>query len=364
MRRLLIALLISALALVTPSANAFHTVEKLASAGALAAPGLLVMDSGEMRVLVENKPDSTRIPASVLKLLTMTVALAYLQPEQRFTTSIWNTEAENEFVIRGSLDPFLSTSRYNAKKYGYSYLPYLVNKAEVDSFKKIKIYYEGLYPKDVENLALSLKNRGIKVTLVKVPSSQADELDKEQLAKIDSPPLSKIISHTIMWSDNLIADRLANAAARSAGNEIDGAGLTETYKDVMSAIGVKSEGLEVRDGSGLSKKNRVSARTIVELLIAIEKDPKYSSIIEGLPIAGETGTLRNRFAKAPGAIGAVRAKSGWVNRSVTLAGYAQSGEKEYVFAILADGVRPTLTSRNAARRAMDKLLETVVKGDH
>jgi D-alanyl-D-alanine carboxypeptidase/D-alanyl-D-alanine-endopeptidase (penicillin-binding protein 4) len=60
----------------------------------------------------------------------------------------------------------------------------------------------------------------------------------------------------------------------------------------------------------------------------------------------------------------VRAKTGWVNNSVTLAGYVKSGDKEYAFAILADGITPSLKNRNRARAAMDKLLETIVKGDH
>ena len=47
-----------------------------------------------------------------------------------------------------------------------------------------------------------------------------------------------------------------------------------------------------------------------------------------------------------------------------MAGYVESGNQEYAFAILADGITPNLRSRNAARRTMDKLLEVVVKGSH
>jgi D-alanyl-D-alanine carboxypeptidase len=140
--------------------------------------------------------------------------------------------------------------------------------------------------------------------------------------------------------------------------------LTATYKETLTTLEISSDGLVIRDGSGLSKKNQVSARTIVELLTVIRNDIRFISIYAGLPIAGKTGTLKNRFEKAPGAIGQVRAKTGWVNNSVTLAGYAVSGEKEYAFAILADGITPTLKGRNAARRAMDRLLETIVMGDH
>ena len=364
MRRLLILVLAPYLAIFAPTAHALHTVEKRAAASALAQPGLLVLDSSDLRVLAENKPDSTRVPASVLKLLTATVAIQYLGTDLRYATTIWRTDVGNEFLIRGALDPFLTTSRYISDKYGHGYLPSLINKSGASELKKLKIYYEGLYPKDVYNLSVALKNRGIKSTFVKVTNSKAAEIGKEELATLDSKPFSKIISHVIMWSDNLVADRLASAATRSAGYEDDGAGLTATFKAVMSGLGVSNQGLKIRDGSGLSKKNQVTARTVVELLIAIKKDPKFASIIAGLPIAGKSGTLEKRFEKAPGAIGMVQAKTGWVNRSVTLAGYAKSGEKEYVFAILADGITPTLKARNAARRAMDKLLETIVMGDH
>ena len=364
MRRFLILVLAPYLAVITPTAHALHTVEKRAAATALAAPGLLVMDSSDMRVLVENKPDSTRVPASVLKLLTATVAIQYLGADARYATTIWRTENEKEFLIRGSLDPFLSTSRYISDKYGHSFLPKLINKAEIGELKKVKINYEGLYPKDVYNLSVSLKARGIKSEFVKVTKDEASALATEEIATLNSPTLGKMVTYLTLWSDNLLSDRLADKATRLVGYEADGPGLTQVYKGVLAGLGVSSQGLKIRDGSGLSKKNQVSARTVVELLIALKKDPKFASIIAGLPIAGKSGTLEKRFEKAPGAIGMVQAKTGWVNRSVTLAGYAKSGEKEYVFAILADGITPTLKARNAARRAMDKLLETIVMGDH
>lgn len=364
MRRLLILVLVSYLAVVAPPAHALHTVEKRAAATALASPGLLVVDSAEMRVLVENKPDSTRVPASVLKLLTATVAIQYLGSDVRYATSIWRTNERNEFLIRGSLDPFLTTSKYIADKYGHSFLTSLINKSGASEYKNLKIYYEGLYPRDISNLTVSLKNQGIKSTFVKVKAAQAQQLGTEEVVTLNSKPFSKIISHVILWSDNLVADRLANAATKSAGYKADSAGLTTTFKAVLSGLGVSSQGLQVMDGSGLSKENQVSARTVVELLVALKKDPKFAPIIAGLPVAGKSGTLEKRFEKAPGAIGKVQAKTGWVNRSVTLAGFAKNGEKEYAFAILADGITPTWKSRNAARRAMDKLLEIIVTGDH
>lgn len=364
MRRLLTIFLSLLCTFSSVSAHSLDTIAKRSGSAALASPGLLVIDQGDKTVLAENAPNSTRVPASVLKLLTAVVAIQYLGADTRYATSIWKTENENEYLIRGSFDPFLTTNRAIAEKYGHKYLPTLINKANSGGNRKINILYQGLYPKDIYNLSTNLKARKIKAKFTKISKARANSLGKEEIYSITSTPLSRMISHLTLWSDNLVADRLANTATRSVGYPTDGKGLTTTFKSVLSGMGVTSEGLKIRDGSGLSKANRVSARTVVELLMAIRNDPRFISIYEGLPISGETGTLVKRFTKAEGAIGQVKAKTGWVNRSVTLAGYVKSGEKEYAFAILADGITPTLQSRNRARTAMDKLLEAIVKGDH
>jgi len=363
-RRLLAISVALLLSLSSENALALHTIEKRASATALSSPGMLFMESTELKVLSENKPDSLRVPASVLKLLTAVVAIENLGTETRFTTSVFSMANKDELLIRGSRDPFLTTSRAIADKYGHKYLPYLISKGNPDNLKKIKIFYEGLYPKDLYNLSVAMKNRKIKAKLIEVSSAQADEIGRDELASLTSAPISKMIEHLTLWSDNLVADRLADAAARKVGNPTTGKGLTATYKEVLNNLGIATEGLKIRDGSGLSKSNQVSARMIVDTLMLIRKDEKFKSIYDGLPIAGETGTLVKRFEKAPEAKGKVRAKTGWVNNSVTLAGYVKSGDKEYAFAILADGITPSLKNRNRARAAMDKLLETIIKGDH
>jgi len=322
------------------------------------------MDEAELKVLTENKPDSLRIPASVLKLLTSIVVIQNLGTDARFTTSVWKMANDDEILIRGGRDPFLTTSRAIADKYGHKYLPALITKANPNELKKLKIFHEGLYPKDIYNLTVAMKNRKIKAKFIEVSSAQADEIGKEEIASLTSEPISKMIEHLTLWSDNLVADRLADKAARTAGKSTTSKGLTATYKEALMGLGITTDGLEVRDGSGLSKENRVSARMIVEALMLIRKDAKFKSIYDGLPVAGETGTLVKRFSKTPEAKGNVRAKTGWVNNSVTLAGFVKSGEKEYAFAILADGITPTLKNRNRARSAMDKLLEAIVKGDH
>lgn len=348
-----------------PSAFALHSLAKYVNSTSLANPGLLVINPGDGKVLTENKPDSLRVPASVLKLVSTTTALYYLGPDKTFTTSIWSTSSSDTFVIRGSLDPWLTSNSSVSKKNNQRYLPYLIAKANTKNKKSLTLYYEGLYEKDLTDLAVALRGKGIRFKATKITDEVADQKSKTELAMMTSAPVSEMVSFAIMWSVNTLADRLGKAAARKIGNPTDPEGLTKTFVAALTNLGIDTKGLKVEDGSGLSKANRISARTLVSLLSKIRNDERFLSIYEGMPVSGISGTLKKRFQEtAPNAIGHVHAKTGWVNHSVTMAGYVDDGETEYVFAILADGITPTFKARNAARAAMDKLLGVIVTGNH
>jgi D-alanyl-D-alanine carboxypeptidase/D-alanyl-D-alanine-endopeptidase (penicillin-binding protein 4) len=364
-RAISLFLLSLGLAMSAQPAQALHTFEKWSNSTKLANPGLLIIDSQSLEIVTENKAETPRIPASVLKLISATAALHFLGPDTTYETSIWRTELSDTFVLRGSLDPWLTSSKYLSNKNGQRYLPQLINKVGADRSKKIEVLYEGLYLQDINELSLKLKSEGKRVTFTKVSKSDSLDFAQEKIFGFASPPLSEMVKHTILWSDNRLANRLGESAAKSIGFKPSAKGLTKTFRLALNEVGVDSLDLIAKDGSGLSKQNAVSARTVVELLVATRTNPRFESLYNGMPVSGKTGTLQKRFINtAPEAIGQVKAKTGWVNNSVTLAGFAYHGEREYVFAILADGIRPTLQSRNAARKAMDKLLGALVKGGH
>lgn len=345
--------------------HALHSLEKYINSKSLASPGLLVLNPADGKVIAQNSPDSLRIPASVLKLISTSAALHFLGPEKTFTTTIYSTEKSSTFVVKGGLDPWLTSNSTLAKRNGQKYLPTLINKANSANKKKITVYYSGLYEKDITNLKTYLRSKKIIGTFKKVDSAKVKELAIEEQASLTSEPITEMVKFAIMWSDNTLADRLGKAAARKLGYPTDSDGLQKTFEQAMSELGVETKGMKVFDGSGLSKSNRVSAKTFVELLIKIRNNPRYESIYEGMPVGGLTGTLQKRFVEtAPNAIGHVHAKTGWVNRSVTMAGYVDDGENEYAFAILADGINPTWKSRKDARAAMDRLLGVIVRGNH
>lgn len=102
-----------------------------------------------------------------------------------------------------------------------------------------------------------------------------------------------------------------------------------------------------------------------ELLYKIRKDARYNLLYEFMPLGGVSGTLRSRFlTTAPQAIGLVRAKTGSLNGTVTLAGYVESVDREYIFVILADkiprGTRANLKAREAIDRILGKIAAPII----
>jgi PBP4 family serine-type D-alanyl-D-alanine carboxypeptidase len=134
-------------------------------------------------------------------------------------------------------------------------------------------------------------------------------------------------------------------------------GVDKVFRDLLEGMQIDATKLVVADASGLSRKNKVTAKLMAEFLYKIRLDEKYAIIYSSLPVGGVSGTLRSRFlTTAPSAIGLVRAKTGTLNGTATLAGYVQSTDREYVFVTLADEIPSGNTALNRARAAIDRVL--------
>ena len=173
MRKSLIAILSIALLILTATpSQALHTLDKYINAKSLAAPGLLIINPNDGKVIAENAPESLRVPASVLKLISTSAALHFVGPEKTYTTRIFSTDKSTTFVLRGSLDPWLTSNLTLSKKNGQKYLPGLVTKANTKNKKTLTIYYSGLFEKDTKDLGLNFRKKGIRITFKKVDSDR------------------------------------------------------------------------------------------------------------------------------------------------------------------------------------------------
>ena len=337
---------------------------RITAGSALADPSVIVIDQLTGEVVFQMNSNSPRKPASVMKIYTAAAALTYLKPDQRFTTSVWLGIEKKSIVIQGSLDPWFSLNSDQAKKMGRTSLPRIeynslsaLRDANKGSIRNSTIYYSDLYSKDVAYIKSFYKKRGINATMVKVNSLEAQALSTERILTSESPELQKILAFTLTWSDNLLAERIARLASRAAGHSLSDKGVAQTFAEMLDDLGVDHKGLVIRDASGLSRENRVTANQVSQLLIKIRSDSRFAPLLSGLPISGLTGTLKKRFVEtAPEAIGLVKAKTGTLNGTTNLAGYVEAGDREYIFVIIADRLKRTYSAANLARKTVDKVL--------
>ena len=102
-----------------------------------------------------------------------------------------------------------------------------------------------------------------------------------------------------------------------------------------------TDGIVLLDGSGFSGGNRVSARTLVGALQYARGQAWFNAFYDGLPVAGVddvdvAGTLAKRLVGTPAA-GNLRAKTGTLNVSRSLAGYVTGADgRPYAFAIIGN----------------------------
>lgn len=367
---LFLAIALVATVLTQPSATAsdFSSVasvfSQLTKSSTLANPAVMVVDKATGEVVYQSNSGSPRKPASLLKLVTATAAYTYLSPGDSYTTSLWQGIDSKTVVIQGSLDPWISYDHKVATKMKRTSLSAIQWSAisfleanNGDSLKGTQILYSNLYPQDVAFIQKYLKYRKVKTELKKSTASLAVNQSTTLITASTSPRLSRIIDWTLTWSDNLLADRIARAAAGGAGFSRDYEGVELTFKQLLTELNINADALVVKDGSGLSKANRVTALQISQLLQAISKDPKYVQLIKGLPIGGITGTLADRFIEtAPTAVGLVRAKTGTLNGTTNLAGFIESGDHEYNFVIISDHHSKSYTITKRVRAIVDRIL--------
>ena len=338
--------------------------EELLSKPSLSNPAMVLIDGTSGEIVYEKNAFSQRKPASVMKVFAGAVAIKYLDMQSRFTTNISLGVNEKTLVIQGSNDPWISLSHSVAKKMDRASLPYLafntlsaVKKSNNGSLKGITILYSKLYSQDVSNLKAFWAKRGFKPVMKAVSSDETLLNANEFIVGDQSPEVYKILDYMMLWSENNLAERLARLASRAAGNSFNDKGVAEEFEALLVEYGIDSSKLVTKDASGLSKENRVTATMMGQLLYQLRKDPKYTPLYNSLPIGGISGTLRSRFlTTAPNAVGLVRAKTGTLNGTVTLAGYVESTDREYVFVTLADDISRGNAASDKARAAIDRIL--------
>ncbi len=330
----------------------------------LGDPGVILIDRATGEVIYESGSTKIRTPASVLKLTSAAAIAMTLDANTVFKTAIYKTEKRGVFVIWGENDPWITSNAKYRDANKRAYMPKLIKAAFASDkkLKKITLIYKGVNNSDIYYAKKALKRRASVAYKPLSKDIEVESLITEKISQVESPPLSKMIRFALLYSDNVLSQRLVMLATGRNGYPLNKDGLNDMVTEKLTSLGVDTTGMKLVDGSGLGGSNRISAVTVSQLLLKIRSEPQLKVVYDSLPVGGESGTLIGRYhTTAPQAVGVVKAKTGSTRHTVSLAGYTTSGEKEYVFVVIADGVGRTKRLQNAARSAIDRMLGTITK---
>ncbi len=194
-------------------------------------------------------------------------------------------------------------------------------------------------------LAETLRSAGISVT-GSVQRDRSQRADFAQHAGDGSwtllaeheTQLSSVISRANKDSMNLYAECLCKRLGFAATGQGTWEAGTAQVAKFLDTLGVSPREFHLDDGCGLSKSNAVSAHLMVSVLVHDYFGPNAKMWMGSLAVAGEDGTLADRF-RGTDLRGRVIAKSGFVNGVSCLSGYLQAKDGNwYCFSILFNGI--------------------------
>jgi serine-type D-Ala-D-Ala carboxypeptidase/endopeptidase (penicillin-binding protein 4) len=175
------------------------------------------------------------------------------------------------------------------------------------------------------------------------------------LAQDLSEPLSEIVRHMNRESDNFVSEMLLKELGATFARRGSTAAGGQVVLEALAEAGVPLVGVRIVDGSGLSRLDRLTARSLVAILRAGSADPEIrDAFVTSLAVAGVSGTLKQRLVRRP-TRGQVIAKTGTTSQASALAGFVR---RRYVFAILQNGSPVPYWS---ARAAQDRFVTVLAR---
>jgi len=137
-------------------------------------------------------------------------------------------------------------------------------------------------------------------------------------------------------SQNLYAEHILKTSGANAGKQGSFTSGLNVIREMISLTGHSPEEYVVIDGSGLSKKNRLTAEIITGLLCYMYKHKYGKVFMASLPVSGLKGTLKKRL-KEPAYKARIKAKTGYIAGASALSGYAETLSGELLaFSILVN----------------------------
>jgi D-alanyl-D-alanine carboxypeptidase/D-alanyl-D-alanine-endopeptidase (penicillin-binding protein 4) len=178
------------------------------------------------------------------------------------------------------------------------------------------------------------------------------------IATLQSPPLYDAVRDINKLSNNVMARQLFLTLATSAyPPPATTERAAETVRRWLLHQKLRFPELVLDNGSGLSRRERIAAQSLAQLLIAADASKLRTDFVSSLAVAATDGTVRKRFADEDVADWALL-KTGSLEGVRALAGYVYgAGGRRYVVVCLVNH-----PNASRAQRALDMLVERVYAG--
>ena len=348
--------------------------------------GVIVQDQLTGDVLAGHLPDDGRTPASTAKLVTAVAALSTLSPDTTLPTTVVRGEG-NRIVLVGGGDMMLAAGAGDpAATEGHAGLADLaaqtaralqlegvttvslgvddslfsgprlspawnpadiaagfvapVTALAVDTAKITSGEYPPRYADPSIAAATTVAQRlaEVGITVEGTPQRADRPAGGREIGVVQSAPLDAIVHHFLDTSDNTITEVVSRLVAIDQGLPPSFDGGAQAVLHVVDVAGVDTANAHLVDASGLGAES-VLPPSLLTGLLRLATDPTHPllrDVATGMPIAGLTGTLADRYTQSP-ARGMLRAKTGSLPHVTALSGTVLDAEsRQLVFAVLAD----------------------------
>ena len=187
-------------------------------------------------------------------------------------------------------------------------------------------------------LAEKLERAGIKVQ-GKVVEKYVKKKKDVKIFKVYETPLADVLRRCNKNSLGLAAEALVktisaeNTKGRINGEWNHGLFLIERY---LEELGINEKEFYLDDGSGLSRKNKLSANAIVKVLLTVYRSKDWEVFKDSLAVGGVDGTVSTYFGETKYK-GRIIGKTGYIRGVRAFSGVCETEKGDYIFSILAEG---------------------------
>lgn len=330
--------------------------------GRFATRAFAVIDTGTGAVVGAGNAESVLIPASNTKTLTMVAVMNAFQGDETFATTVLQP-APGRIVLVGGGDAQLVSAEPAAGVYprnastqelaaATAAVLVAAGETRVALGYDASLFEDGgwaaTWPSNYRDQVTQLsalwvdegrtgggRSRTPALDAAKIFASQlaAEGISVEgepqpaegagtEIARVESTPVHVQVEQAMQRSNNSFTEALGFQLALATGHPSTFAGSVAAIEEQLTALGIWDDAAVLRDGSGLSRENRVTAAMLASAMNHIVQEPRLSVILDGLPVAGVTGTLADRFTDEVSrpARGVARAKTGTLSFVATLSG--------------------------------------------